>query len=173
MSEGAHVGEKNHGDSQICRRTHGEDIRCSFLPGHSRGPWITQDTLVAANAVKTTRKFVTFDFKTQKWSDLVAGNFVNWACLAGWQVSLLHDRRRGTQGPAPPIRRPPDRNHHQPERPSSGGGFRGGCNSSRCRARWLPGLHPRHRLPGNLRPHREVAVSCPREPATRKFSCQR
>ena len=23
-------------------------------------------------------KFVTFDFKTQKWSDLVAGNFVNW-----------------------------------------------------------------------------------------------
>ena len=38
--------------------------------------WVTQDSLLAATADAT--KFVTFDFKTQKWTDLVAGNFVNW-----------------------------------------------------------------------------------------------
>jgi serine/threonine protein kinase len=38
--------------------------------------WVTQDSLLAATADAT--KFVTFDFKTQKWTDLAAGNFVNW-----------------------------------------------------------------------------------------------
>ena len=38
--------------------------------------WISQDTLVAARS--DNAKFLTFDFKTQKWTDLVAGNFVSW-----------------------------------------------------------------------------------------------
>jgi eukaryotic-like serine/threonine-protein kinase len=38
--------------------------------------WIDQDTIVAANEDST--KFLTFDFKTQKWTDLLAGSFVNW-----------------------------------------------------------------------------------------------
>jgi len=38
--------------------------------------WVTPDTLVAANQEGT--KFLTFDLKTQKWTDLAAGNFVNW-----------------------------------------------------------------------------------------------
>ncbi len=38
--------------------------------------WVDQDTLVAATF--DAKKFQTFSFKTQKWSDLAAGNFVNW-----------------------------------------------------------------------------------------------
>jgi eukaryotic-like serine/threonine-protein kinase len=43
--------------------------------GIGGGMWVTQDVLVAFNK---TSGFVTFDFKTQKWSDLAAGKFVNW-----------------------------------------------------------------------------------------------
>jgi hypothetical protein len=38
--------------------------------------WITQDRLVAANS--DAPKFSTFDFKSQKWSELIAGDFVSW-----------------------------------------------------------------------------------------------
>ncbi len=38
--------------------------------------WVTQDMLVASTEDRL--KFVTFDFKTQQWSDLVTGRFVNW-----------------------------------------------------------------------------------------------
>jgi eukaryotic-like serine/threonine-protein kinase len=41
------------------------------------GQWVAQDMLVAAPA--DTHKLVTFDFKTQKWSDLVSAAVVNWA----------------------------------------------------------------------------------------------
>ena len=37
--------------------------------------WITQESLLAAT---DDTKFAIFDFKTQKWTDLAAGNFVNW-----------------------------------------------------------------------------------------------
>jgi DNA-binding winged helix-turn-helix (wHTH) protein len=40
------------------------------------GWWVTQDKLIATD--QNTTKFVTFDFKTQKWTDLIAGSFVNW-----------------------------------------------------------------------------------------------
>jgi serine/threonine protein kinase/WD40 repeat protein len=43
--------------------------------GLSGGMWITQDTFVATNQAIT--KFLIFDFKTQKWNDLVSGTFVN------------------------------------------------------------------------------------------------
>jgi hypothetical protein len=39
--------------------------------------WITQETLVAAPYIPT--KFLIFDFKTGKWTDLALGRFVNWA----------------------------------------------------------------------------------------------
>jgi WD40 repeat protein len=39
--------------------------------------WIKQDMFMAAT--QDLKKFVTFDFKTQKWTDLVSGTFVNWA----------------------------------------------------------------------------------------------
>jgi serine/threonine protein kinase/Tol biopolymer transport system component len=45
---------------------------------HLIGPfWVNQDTLVAAT--DDHKKFLTFDFKTEKWSDLAAGNFMAWA----------------------------------------------------------------------------------------------
>jgi WD40-like Beta Propeller Repeat len=44
--------------------------------GLGGGQWITQDMIVAAT--RDQKKFRVFDFNTQKWSDLVAGYFVNW-----------------------------------------------------------------------------------------------
>lgn len=41
------------------------------------GEWITQDTIVAANQDGTD--FSIFDFKTQKWTHLISGRFVNWS----------------------------------------------------------------------------------------------
>jgi eukaryotic-like serine/threonine-protein kinase len=38
--------------------------------------WVTQEKLVASD--QHTTKFLTYDFKTQKWTDLISGNFVNW-----------------------------------------------------------------------------------------------
>jgi Tol biopolymer transport system component len=38
--------------------------------------WVKQDELVAAT--EDMKEFMTFDFKTQKWTDLAAGPFVNW-----------------------------------------------------------------------------------------------
>lgn len=40
------------------------------------GWWVTQDQLVASD--QHTSKFLTYDFKTQKWTDLISGNFANW-----------------------------------------------------------------------------------------------
>ena len=45
--------------------------------GMDGGEWATQDTLVAGTDDGLTLK--TFELKTQKWSDLLAGNFVSWA----------------------------------------------------------------------------------------------
>ena len=42
-----------------------------------QGPfWVTQDVIVAAEQSGT--KFKTFDLKTQKWTELITGNFVNY-----------------------------------------------------------------------------------------------
>ncbi len=45
--------------------------------GKQSASWITQETLVTAPYIAT--KLLTFDFKTEKWTDLITGNFVNWA----------------------------------------------------------------------------------------------
>jgi hypothetical protein len=39
--------------------------------------WLTQDTLAAAPL--DTSRLMVFDFRTQKWSELVSGAVVNWA----------------------------------------------------------------------------------------------
>ncbi len=53
--------------------------KMSVIPssqGIGGGMWVSQDVIVAA--VFGRKKFVTFDFKTQKWSDLIAGDIGNW-----------------------------------------------------------------------------------------------
>jgi len=44
--------------------------------GLGGGEWITSDSMVAAT--RDQKKFRVFDFNSQKWSDLIAGYFVNW-----------------------------------------------------------------------------------------------
>ena len=56
--------------------------------------WISQDALVAAT--QDQKHFRIFDFKTEKWSDLIAGNFVN------WNTSLDHKYFYFTTGGAEP-----------------------------------------------------------------------
>jgi eukaryotic-like serine/threonine-protein kinase len=76
LTEGKHPGEANSDDVEIF------DIRTgklSVVPsslGLVGAQWIAQDALIAGN--ETGTKFSIFDFKTQKWTDLVAGNFGNW-----------------------------------------------------------------------------------------------
>jgi serine/threonine protein kinase/Tol biopolymer transport system component len=41
------------------------------------GIWVGQDALIASGDSYT--KFLYFDFKSQKWSELLSGNFVNWS----------------------------------------------------------------------------------------------
>jgi eukaryotic-like serine/threonine-protein kinase len=41
------------------------------------GIWVGQDGLIASGDSYT--KFLYFDFKSQKWSELLSGNFVNWS----------------------------------------------------------------------------------------------
>jgi hypothetical protein len=45
--------------------------------GRAGGIWVGQDGLIAAG--EGNKKFEYFDFKSQKWSELLTGNFVNWA----------------------------------------------------------------------------------------------
>jgi serine/threonine protein kinase/Tol biopolymer transport system component len=66
-----------HSDLQIF------DVRAgktSAVPGAEHmvgGWWVTQDMLVACTPDQ--KKFMTFDFKTQKWTELASGAFSNWA----------------------------------------------------------------------------------------------
>ena len=43
--------------------------------GKGGGTWVGQDGLAAGEAFT---KLLYFDFKSQKWSELLSGNFVNW-----------------------------------------------------------------------------------------------
>jgi hypothetical protein len=51
------------------------------------GQWVGQDLLVAA-PIKGT-KLQTFDFRTQKWSDLVSAPVVNWATSPDFKYLYL------------------------------------------------------------------------------------
>ena len=69
-------GKKNRAYLQIFDSRTG---KLSLVPdslGIGGAIWITQNSLVAMT--ETGTKFVTFDFKTQKWSDLLIGKFTNW-----------------------------------------------------------------------------------------------
>jgi Tol biopolymer transport system component len=57
--------------------------------------WVTQDQLVAASGDGT--KLVTFDLKTEKWSDLAA-EFCELVGLTRREIPVFHDRRSGTEG---------------------------------------------------------------------------
>jgi len=57
--------------------THEKDIPCSWAQQMVGPVWVAQDNIVAATP--DTKKFRIFDFKTQKWTDLADGTFVNWA----------------------------------------------------------------------------------------------
>jgi hypothetical protein len=44
--------------------------------GKGGGMWVGQDGLIAGG--EESAKFLYFDFKSEKWSELLSGNFVNW-----------------------------------------------------------------------------------------------
>jgi WD40 repeat protein len=63
------------GQKIVDLRTH----KVSVIPtpdGQMGGLWLTDGMLAATNGTLT--KLMTFDLNTRKWTDLVAGNFVNW-----------------------------------------------------------------------------------------------
>jgi serine/threonine protein kinase len=62
--------------------------------------WVTQDKLVAATADGT--KFLTFDVKAQKWTELASGSFVNWAVAPGGKY--LYFTTGGTEPQAQRLR---------------------------------------------------------------------
>ena len=75
--EGKHAGDKDSLELQIVDLRTGKLSVVPSSQGMVGGWWITQDTLVAAT--EDTTKFLTFDFRTLKWTDLATGTFVNWA----------------------------------------------------------------------------------------------
>jgi serine/threonine protein kinase/Tol biopolymer transport system component len=78
----APVGENTRMYLQVFDFRTGKTTVVPSSPGIGGGLWITQDTLVAARYDPSQPGFETFDFKTQKWSDLLAGTFVS-----SWAVS--------------------------------------------------------------------------------------
>ena len=76
LIEGKHPGDKNSEYSEIFDIRTGKLSVVPSSEGTIGAQWISQDALVAANESLT--KFLTFDFRTQKWTDLIAGTFGNW-----------------------------------------------------------------------------------------------
>ena len=76
LTEGKHPGDKDSDDSEIFDLRTGKLSVVPSSAGMVGAQWIAQDALIAANGNLT--KFLTFDFKTQKWTELVASNFGNW-----------------------------------------------------------------------------------------------
>jgi hypothetical protein len=76
LIEGMHPGDKYTLELKIFDFQTGKLSVVPSSEGKLGGQWITQDTIVAS--IQGATKLMTFDFKTQQWSDLIAGNFVNW-----------------------------------------------------------------------------------------------
>ena len=74
--KGKHAGERNSGELKIFDLRTSELSVVPFSQGIGGAVWPAQDTLVAAT--EDYSKLVSFDFKTQKWTDLLSGSFVNW-----------------------------------------------------------------------------------------------
>jgi Tol biopolymer transport system component len=73
----APIGDNNRSYLQIFDLRTGTTSVVPSSQGTLGGVWITQDTLVATPYNPT--KFLTFDFRTQKWTDLATGHFTSWA----------------------------------------------------------------------------------------------
>ena len=76
LIEGKHWRDKNSLELGIFDVRTGKTSVVRSSVGMVGAQWIAQDALVAADENAT--KFLSFDFKTQKWTDLIAGDFVNW-----------------------------------------------------------------------------------------------
>ncbi len=111
------------------------------------GYWIDQNSILGLSPDNT--KFLTFDLRTQKWTDLAD----SWHDRPGrsrrTEVCLLRDRRRRTEGLAVAICRSQDRDAYEHEGTEPGAEFGMGRRHRRC-AGWLADLHPEHRHRGNL-----------------------
>jgi Tol biopolymer transport system component len=73
---GKHFGEKNAVELRIADLQSGKTSTVPGSQGKVGAQWVDQQTLVAAT--EDTTKFLTFDLRTQKWSGLASGVFVNW-----------------------------------------------------------------------------------------------
>ncbi len=78
----APVGENTRMYLQVFDFRRGKTSVVPSSHGIGGGLWITQNTFVAARFDPSRPEFLTFDFKTQKWNDLVAGILVS-----SWAVS--------------------------------------------------------------------------------------
>jgi serine/threonine protein kinase len=83
----APIGDNSRSYLQIFNMSNGETSVVPSSQGTQGGFWISQDALVATPYHPT--KFVTFDFKTQKWMDLVTGDLVSWRVSPDWKYLYL------------------------------------------------------------------------------------
>lgn len=115
--------------------------------------WLNQNTLIAPNERGTN--FVTFNLKTGKWTDLGPGNLSG---IEHWMISPDYKYLYfSTEGAEPEVMRLRIPDHHQPERLSPCGDLRGNSDR-RCPGR-LSCFYAGHRLSGDLRSEREMALS--------------
>ena len=98
LIEGMHPGDKYTLELRTFDFRTGKISVVPSSEGKLGGQWITQDTIVAGT--QGERKLVTFDFKTQEWSDLIAGDFVNWAVSPDGKYLTFT-----TGGPDPKVQR--------------------------------------------------------------------
>ena len=98
LVEGKHNGDKNPLQLEILDVRTGKISVVPFSEGKLGGQWITEDTIVAASG--DTTKFLIFDRTTEKWTELAAGNFVNWAVSPDGKYLTFT-----TGGPDPKVQR--------------------------------------------------------------------
>jgi len=76
LRQGKQLGEKDSFQLQTLNLGNGNFWVIPSSQGKLGGFWLTQDRLVAATQDST--KFLLFDFKAQKWTELFKGTFTNW-----------------------------------------------------------------------------------------------
>jgi eukaryotic-like serine/threonine-protein kinase len=96
----APIGDNNRSYLQVFDLSSGKASVVPSSQGRLGGRWVTQDTLVAAPY--DTSKFLTFDFKTQKWTDFATGHFVSSA--VSWDGKYLYFTTGGSEPEARRLR---------------------------------------------------------------------
>jgi serine/threonine protein kinase len=119
--------------------------------------WITEDTLVGAT--QDQKKLVIFDFKSGKWSDLLNSPGSGVYAVAGWQIHLLHHRRKRPECKSYKTDGPQGGVADQSERPAPYRRYRSQHHTAFRRSGWFPSLRPRHRHARDLRTHNQVAIA--------------